>query len=85
LCELYDEDQVRNRYKKYGGIIRRVLPESVNKIEDHVKEYGQAVEDVIVSGGWKSVCQLELNSRTMTGIGSYVVQWNPKKVKIISS
>jgi hypothetical protein len=80
LYELYDEDQVRNRYKKYGGIIRRVLPENVDKIKDHEVEYGQAVGDVITSGGWKSVYQL-LYSTTMTKIGSYLVQWNPKKVK----
>jgi hypothetical protein len=73
LYELYDEDQVINRYKMYGGIIRRVLPEAINQVKVHEMEYGSAVEDVIVSGGWRSVCQL-LNSLTMTKIGSYVVQ-----------
>jgi hypothetical protein len=80
LYELYDEDQVKARYKKYGGIIRRVLPENVDKIEDHDMDYGQAVEDVIMSGGWNSVCRL-LYSTSMTKIGSYIVQWNPKKVR----
>jgi hypothetical protein len=77
--ELYGEDQVINRYKMYGGIIRRVLPEKNNQVKAHKME-SDAIKYVTMTGGWRSVCQL-MNSLTMTKIGSYVVQWNPKKDK----
>jgi hypothetical protein len=72
LYNLYSESSVSERYRKYGGIIRRVLPSSNSNHEGEIKAAVQTI-------GWNSIVPV-LHSDEITKVRGYVVQWDPKLV-----
>lgn len=76
--ELYTPKLIAERFRRYGGIIRRVLPyDNVQnlQIERELKEAvsntgGDAYLLTQVDGQW--------HSDKLTSMGSYIIQWSPK-------
>jgi hypothetical protein len=75
LRKLYSPELVTERFKKFGGIIRRVLPDTSSKI------YERILNDAVnaIPGGLNNVESI-IRADNLNQIGSYLVQWSPAVV-----
>jgi hypothetical protein len=72
--EQWTDTAIEARFDKYGGIIRRALPENLLGLEKHKIGYQQAVDTSVVS--LPEVLRT-LNANQISSAGSYLVQWGP--------
>ncbi len=77
LIDLYTPDQITKRFHKYGGIIRRVLPQSIGSIRYDEKKLKKAIASTNKVRDFISQVQLQWNSDELTELGSYLVQLSP--------
>eukprot|EP01031_Cornospumella_fuschlensis_P029670 gene29670-35814_t len=80
LLDLHSEEAVRQRFRVYGGIIRRVLPNSKDRLLDVEEQLKVALDSVSTNN--LGVLMGALRSDTLTSIGSHLVQWNPKVLSV---
>lgn len=77
LKDLYTPEHITQRFHKYGGIIRRVLPGSIGAIDDNEEELKKAIASTNDVPNIISQVQSQWNSIELTELGSYLVQWSP--------
>jgi len=70
--ELFSDDNIRDRYEKFGGIIRRVLPEN----EIHLKVLTSGYNDAVHKLSIEQIRQV-LNQGELSSAESFLVQWTP--------
>ncbi len=80
LQEIYTDEDIKMRYEKYGGTIRRVLPVDLRAIVKHSRELKLASRDETkVQALMDTHCWWDSGDRCYSDstLESYVVHWDP--------
>ena len=72
--DLFSEDRIIERYEKYGGIIRHVLPEDEGELKTIETRYEFAMSDISL----ETVVKL-LRSSELLDAGNFICQWTAKQ------
>jgi hypothetical protein len=75
LQELYSDESIKWRYRKFGGSIRRVLPSFSEDDNKHQDEFEQAIFTANVGSVRKGM----ETTRELSHTSSYIVQWTAPK------